>query len=122
MRSDHLSKCFKNDKGFAIVLIAIMLVVLLGFLALGIDAGYLYIVKGELQNAADAGALAGGGVLLPLQGSPPTPNWTSSQQVATEFVQSNKAAGAQLVEAQITPGYWNLKHVPAGIQPQSITL
>ncbi len=36
-----------------------LLVVLIGFAALVIDLGMLFVVRGELQNAADAGALAG---------------------------------------------------------------
>ena len=34
------------------------------FAALAVDLGYLYVVRNELQNAADAGALAGAQVLL----------------------------------------------------------
>jgi hypothetical protein len=36
-----------------------MLIVLLGFLALAVDVGYLYSERRRMQNAADAGALAG---------------------------------------------------------------
>ncbi|MFQ5893869.1 MAG: pilus assembly protein TadG-related protein, partial [Nitrospinota bacterium] len=39
--------------------IAIFLVALLGFAGLAIDMGWLSVVRGELQNASDAGALAG---------------------------------------------------------------
>jgi hypothetical protein len=38
---------------------ALLLAVLVGMLAFSIDIGYLAVVKGELQNAADAAALAG---------------------------------------------------------------
>lgn len=40
-------------------MIAIMLVVLLGMAAFAIDVGHLMIVRNELRNAADAGALGG---------------------------------------------------------------
>jgi Mg-chelatase subunit ChlD len=36
-----------------------VLVVVIAFMALAVDVGYLYIVKEDLQTAADAGALAG---------------------------------------------------------------
>jgi len=49
----------KNEKGATIVVVAILLTVLLGFTALAIDVFNLIVVKNELQNAADAGALAG---------------------------------------------------------------
>lgn len=48
-----------NQNGAIAVLTAILLTVLLGFVALSVDTGYLFASKNELQNAADAGALAG---------------------------------------------------------------
>ena len=49
----------KSNRGAVAVIAAIMLIVLVGFTALAIDVGHLYLVRGELKNAADAGALAG---------------------------------------------------------------
>lgn len=50
----------KNRQGGAVaVMVGISMVVLVGFLALVLDLGHLYIAKTELQNAADAAALAG---------------------------------------------------------------
>ena len=43
---------------------ALLLAVLVGMLAFSIDVGYIAVVKGELQNAADAAALAGAGQLM----------------------------------------------------------
>ena len=54
----------KDQKGTVIVLFALTLTVLLGFTALAIDIGDLYVGRNELQNAADAAALAGA-LLLP---------------------------------------------------------
>jgi Flp pilus assembly protein TadG len=48
----------KNQKGASAVVVAIALVVLLGFAALAIDVGYLYSTRNELQNVSDATALA----------------------------------------------------------------
>jgi Flp pilus assembly protein TadG len=48
-----------RDRGQALVLIALSLVVLLGFLGLATDVGYLRYMKRRLQAAADAGAIAG---------------------------------------------------------------
>ena len=48
-----------DDRGSIGVVVALMLVVLLGFGALSIDVGRALVVKRELQNVADAGALAG---------------------------------------------------------------
>jgi len=52
-----------NQNGGVIVLVAVSLLVLLGFAALAIDVGHLVVARNELQNAADAGALAGAQVL-----------------------------------------------------------
>lgn len=49
----------KNNYGAIAVITAIMLSMFLGFVALSIDTGHLVTTKNELQNAADAGALAG---------------------------------------------------------------
>ncbi|OGR18365.1 MAG: hypothetical protein A2X81_10345 [Desulfobacterales bacterium GWB2_56_26] len=53
-----------NEKGATVVYVAIILGVLVMFTALAIDVGHLYGVRNELQNAADAGSLAGAGVLF----------------------------------------------------------
>ncbi len=46
-------------RGQSLVIVAIMLVLLVGMLALAIDGGYWYYNRRIAQNAADAGALAG---------------------------------------------------------------
>jgi Flp pilus assembly protein TadG len=48
-----------NEKGVTIALVAILMTVLVMFVALAVDLGHLYVARNELQNAADAGALAG---------------------------------------------------------------
>ncbi len=48
-----------DQKGAVAVIVAVCLVVFVGFTALAVDVGHLYVVRNELQNAADAGALAG---------------------------------------------------------------
>ena len=48
-----------NEKGAAGVLVAVMMLVLIGVGAIAVDVGQIYAERAELQNAADAGALAG---------------------------------------------------------------
>jgi Flp pilus assembly protein TadG len=57
MRS--LRKVWGDEKGASIVFVAIALVVILGFAVLAIDASMMQLAKTQLQNAADAAALAG---------------------------------------------------------------
>ncbi|UCE32271.1 MAG: hypothetical protein JSW68_04970 [Burkholderiales bacterium] len=47
-----------RERGAIAASFAVMVVLLLGFVALGLDAGRLFVSKTELQNAADACALA----------------------------------------------------------------
>ena len=48
-----------NERGSVTPIVAVCLAVIFGLAALVIDLGWLFVVKGELQNAADAGVLAG---------------------------------------------------------------
>ena len=47
-----------NESGAVIVVVAIVLIVLIAIAALAVDVGYLLASRNELQNAADASALA----------------------------------------------------------------
>ncbi len=49
----------RNNRGQVLVFVALAIFVILGLAALGIDVGYMYSVRHELQRCADAGALAG---------------------------------------------------------------
>ncbi|WP_224982589.1 pilus assembly protein TadG-related protein [Geomonas agri] len=109
-----------GDKGFAIVYIALMLVVLVAFVSLAVDMGYMYVAKGQLQNAADAGALAGVAKLS---------NFAAARQAAKDFAEKNQAAGEQVKVdrndtndngGDVVIGYWDktagtlANPVPAG--------
>ena len=48
----------KNERGATAVLVALVMLPLIAITALAIDTGHIYVVRNELQNAADAGALA----------------------------------------------------------------
>jgi len=49
----------KNQAGVSAVIIAIVIPMLIALMALAVDVGYMYVTKNELQNVADAAALAG---------------------------------------------------------------
>ncbi len=48
----------KRQRGAVAIIVGLMLVVLVGFIGLALDGGHLYLTKTELQNGADACALA----------------------------------------------------------------
>lgn len=56
-------KILKNENGQALVLVALLMTVFMGFAALSINLGTAYVAKANLQKAADAAALAGASVI-----------------------------------------------------------
>ena len=79
-----LLNILRQKKGQALVQIAVMLAVLIGFTALVVDVGGMYLTKTQLQRMADAGALAGASRLGYADTS------TSSRTMAYSYVEKNK--------------------------------
>ncbi|HLB75461.1 MAG TPA: pilus assembly protein TadG-related protein, partial [Candidatus Dormibacteraeota bacterium] len=55
----------RTKRGQSLVIIALSATALFGIIALGLDAGRLYFERRDVQNAADAAALAGAQELIP---------------------------------------------------------
>jgi hypothetical protein len=55
---------FRSERGSAIIFVGLTLPALLGFLALGIDLGMLFVARTDAQRAADAAALAGASAFI----------------------------------------------------------
>jgi len=66
-------KAICNQKGVTFVFVTLAIVVLIAFTALAVDIGHLFVVRNELKNAADAGALAGALVLYNNNGTAVNP-------------------------------------------------
>lgn len=49
---------FRNQRGAVLLIVAVSLIVLIGMAALAVDVGYVAVTRNELQNVADAAALA----------------------------------------------------------------
>lgn len=79
-------KLLKNESGQAIVLVALMFVVLFGFSAVAIDCGRVAIEKEQLQNTADAAALAGAQDL---------PNTSTAVSTAENYAELNRAQSSE---------------------------
>lgn len=103
-----------NNKGAALVFIAIGLVVLLALAGLAIDLAFMYVAKGQLQNAADSAALAGAGRL---DGTASFAQY-SARHAAVRFAGKNNAAGENVAISSdysnsqnstndITVGHWS---------------
>ena len=59
----------RDESGQTLIMFALGLAVLLGMAAMTIDVGLAYVARRDMQNAADAAALAGADVLLEGQSS-----------------------------------------------------
>jgi Flp pilus assembly protein TadG len=88
----------KNARGAVLPMVGVLLIVFLGIAALAIDIGYRNTTKNELQNVADAAALAGAGYLGSVYASQAYKNLTQSQSQnyifnRSEIVDVVQAAG-----------------------------
>jgi hypothetical protein len=78
-----------RDHGGAVALwVAILLPVFIGFGALAFDISHFLVVRGEIQNAADAGALAGARFLYNNDGTAVNPG---ANQIAYDTATANRA-------------------------------
>ncbi|KAA6232213.1 hypothetical protein FP507_03200 [Chlorobium phaeovibrioides] len=114
----HSSRRLHRQRGGTAILFALVLPVLLGFAALAVDLARIHLVKVELQNAADAASLGGAHSLSDAGGQPY--NWTAAVNAAQNVVQSNVANGANIQDATIETGYWNLQNPSLGLRPAGI--
>lgn len=99
---------------------ALFLTALLGFAALAIDVSNLFVVRNELQNAADAAALAGAPCLYArtecMNLTSTAPDWSTAQQKAINFIPKNRSANLMLTDGLVEYGYWNVTSSSAGLQ------
>ena len=82
----------------------LLLPILLGFTGLAVDISRVLQAKQELQNAADAAALAGAAALDDAGGDVPY-NWTAAAHDATQWIGKNPVSGRVLTDGTVTVGY-----------------
>src|SRR5262245_34398249 len=82
------------------VLTIILLIPMIAMVAFGVDWGYILVVRGELQNAADSASLAGVSQLLDRDALKGTPDQTAeiaaARNEAIRFAALNKAGAVQV--------------------------
>ena len=114
MRKILLEK-IRNQKGATLIVVGLSLVALIGFAALAIDVGYLYAARNELQNIADASALAGArklGVIYKSLTDEEQRNFICDKSVIMAVVKDiafkNKAAGKSIIvsDDDVVIGKW----------------
>jgi len=86
---DKLLAWGRDESGAVAIITAIVLSVLIGMVALVVDVGHLATVRNELQNAADAAALAGARNFYPDPGIIPIPNCSYAKEAAHDYLTRN---------------------------------
>jgi Flp pilus assembly protein TadG len=104
MSKATIRRLVRDHKGATIVFVALAMVMLLGFAALAVDMGYLYVVRNELQNAADSGALAGAQVLYNDMGTSVN---AGANAVAQTYVLQHQSEQAVATVQSIERGHWS---------------
>ena len=96
--------------GAIVVLVAVLIVVLLGFTVLAVDVGYMYDTRAELQNAADSAAMAAAAFL---SSGTPVDAEDAVRAEACKYALANVAATKNCVidsEADVVLGRANLNY------------
>jgi Flp pilus assembly protein TadG len=103
----------QDESGSLAVIVALSIIAFLGISALVIDLGHAYLVKRQMQAAAEAGACAGANALFPTAGPNANnynPQWTEAYTAAVNAVKQCYVDGVQLSDfssANVELGFWN---------------
>jgi Flp pilus assembly protein TadG len=111
----QLISTFKNQRGAVAVIVAILVFfVLIGIIALAVDIGSVAATKNELQNIADAAALAGAGKLGDQYVNGGTIDDVAIKNVAADAGIKNKAGGENItiLRDEIRIGTWDQDRDP----------
>lgn len=101
MNTAAMKRAQDRRSGTILVLSAILMVVMMGFIAMSVDVGYMYNVQTELDRAVDAGALAGASAL---------PNGVADCEMAARTIVAMNQVGKSSLSGDnvtVTPGHWN---------------
>ncbi len=105
----------QGTEGSVMLLTAVSLVAFLGLASLAIDMGHLYVIRNELQNTADAAALAGAGNLVREENGEAVRDAMAAREAAMAVLQrQSELFGQTPVDPEarndvvITFGEWNI--------------
>jgi hypothetical protein len=88
----------RSERGATMILVAVAMSALLGFLALAIDLGMLYVAHSDAQRAADAAALAGASAFLDYSNSAAV---GPARQRALEYAERNTFQNGPIDSTQV---------------------
>lgn len=123
-RDERLCSCVgarSQERGSVTLWFLLTFTALLIIGAFAIDLPVVFTVGGELQNGADAAALAGAGALS--QGNTSGPNWAAAASSANAAIVLNTSGGTRLSSGTVTAGYWDVAaSSPTLLAPGKVTL
>lgn len=108
-------------RGGAMVLMLVLLTIVIGMVAMSVDAGLMVLLRAEIQNAVDAGAVA---AALRLQGDPE--NIDEAESMARNYVQRNRVGFTALVPEDaidVEQGYFDgdaNTFTPTSVSPNAV--
>jgi len=97
----RINKSLHRQSGAVAILVAVLLPILLGFMALAIDAGYMFLMKNKMQVAADSAALVAAGSIQHGQGIDVAHTWALTATAANGFT---NGINSTTVTVSIPPG------------------
>ncbi|MEK0155536.1 pilus assembly protein TadG-related protein [Arthrobacter oryzae] len=104
---------YDGERGAASVLVAILLVVLLGFGAIAVDVGMLYAERTQLRNGADAAALA---IAQKCAKNAADPDCSTNSALARSFANGNANDGLTNIKSTVLDKAARTVTVTAGSQ------
>jgi Flp pilus assembly protein TadG len=127
---------YARRRGNILALAAFMMIVLIAFVALAVDIGYLYTVRNELQRTADAAAIAAAWELADTEGNATNSNatnlTTSARSYAVQYAAFNKVGSEAplLATDDVNVGYManpsdpadSLVATPSGLLPNAVSV
>lgn len=89
----------KRQEGFILVAVALTLIILIAFVALGVDTGVLYGAKTSAQGVADAAAMAAAFTFI---NNPSAPQPATAKTFALQVALNNTVMGKPITAADVT--------------------
>jgi Flp pilus assembly protein TadG len=111
MKRKTLFAGLNNPQGSVAVIVALLLVVLIGFIALALDVGYMMVKRNELQNVADSAALAAtrklGAIYKSLPYSEQLSYVASPADIDTPAMAMGTSMGLTINTTDVIIGHWD---------------
>ncbi|MBE9582558.1 MAG: hypothetical protein IMF18_13215, partial [Proteobacteria bacterium] len=106
MKKILMQSILRNQRGATAILVGLCLFSFIGFGALAVDIGHLCVARNELQNAADAGALAGARFLYNEDGTAVN---AGANQIAHDAATANMSelAPVEVNGGDVQRGHWS---------------